>query len=225
MLKIDMKQIADLENTLGQLNARGIAFAQRNAINDMAFATMRESKDTIRNEFINRNKWTANSVRVDPARSTRDSSEVGSTEEYMLDQELGATKTEHTQMATPAASGESNRAKVRRKPVRRANRMANINLGSRSRTGGPRAQQNMIALREAKESGRKFVYLDRGKTKGIYKVMGTKKRPKSRMVQNMSRKVAVVPKHPWLAPSSKTVMANAPEMYHKRLQQQLDRIR
>ena len=223
-MKIDMRQVEDLEHTLGQLNARGVPFAQRNAINDMAFATMRESKETIRNEFINRNKWTANSVRVDPARSTSDSSEVGSTEEYMLDQELGATKTEHTQMATPAASGESNRAKVRRKPVRRANRMANINLGSRSRSGGSRAQQNMAALREAKASGRKFVYLDRGKTKGIYKVMGTKKKPKSRMVQNMSRKVAVVPKHPWLAPSSATVMATAPQLYHKRLEQQLDRV-
>lgn len=103
--------------------------------------------------------------------------------------------------------------------------MANINLGSRSRSGGSRAQQNMVALREAKASGRKFVYLDRGKTKGIYKVMGTKKKPKSRMVQNMSRKVAVVPKHPWLAPSSATVMATAPQLYHARLEQQLRRLR
>jgi hypothetical protein len=225
MIEIDVRQVRNLEHSLDQLNDRGIAFAQRNAINDMAFATMRESKDKIREDFINRDRWTVNSIRVDRALSTRDSSEVGSTERYMAHQEFGHTSTEHTQIATPAAAGESNRARVRRKVVRRANRMANISLGNRRRSQGSRAQQNIIALKEAKADGRKFVYLDRGRVKGIYRVMGTMRKPKARMVQNMSRRVAVVPRHPWLAPSTAKVVANTPEIYHNRLQQQLDRIR
>ncbi len=226
MFEIDMKQAKNLEKVLEGLNDKGVAFAQRDAVNDMAFATMRTSRETIRNEFTNRNKWTAGSVRVDRAKSTRDSSEVGSTEEYMADQEFGKVKTEHTQMAAPAASGESNRAKVRRKPVRRRNRMTNIRLtnGSRGARIGSRAQQNIVALREAKAAGRKFVYLDRGKVKGIYRVMGTKRKPKARMIQNMTRRVAVVPRHPWLAPSTATVTARAPEIYHAQLVRQLGRL-
>jgi hypothetical protein len=224
MLTIDMKQARELERFLGQLNARGIKFAQRDAINDMAFATQKTARDTIRSEFTNRNTWTVRTVMVDRARSTRDSAEVGSTEYYMAQQEFGATLTKHTQMATPAASGESNRSKIRRKPVRMANRMSSIRLAKRNRGIGSRAQQNIVALKEAKESGRKFVYLDRGRVKGIYKVMGTKRKPKSRMVQDMSRRVAVIPRNPWLAPSSEAVMARAPEIYHAQLVRQLGRL-
>jgi hypothetical protein len=225
MINIDMKQAKRLEELLGEMNRKAIPFAQQAAINDMAFATMRQARATIRSEFVNRNKWSVGSVRVDRARSARDSAEVGSTERYMADQEFGRTKTEHTQMATPAASGESNRAKVRRKPVRRANRMAAITLGKRAKGVGSRAQRNIVALKEAKAEGRKFVYLDRGKVKGIYKVMGTKRRPRARMVQDMSRRVAVVPRHPWLAPSTQAVTARAPEIYHAQLVRQLVRMR
>lgn len=227
MMKVDMSQAKHLGDLLGKFNARGVPMAERNTLNDLAFATQRAARETIRGDFINRNAWTARSVQVDRARLVGDSSEVGSTEEYMADQEYGRVKTEHTQMATPAASGESNRAKVRRKQVRRVNRMASINLGNRARSRGAmsRVQENIVALKEAKESGRKFVYLDRGKTKGIYRVMGTKRKPRSRMVQDMSRRVAVVPRHPWLTPASLSAMARAPEFYHAQLVRQLGRLR
>ena len=225
MMKIDMRQARALEDLLGQMNRKAIPFAQRDAINDMAFATMRQARGAVRSDFVNRNTWTVGSIRADRARSTRDSAEVGSTERYMADQEFGRTKTEHTQMATPAASGESNRAKVRRKPVRKANRMANIRLGQRVKGVAGRAQQNIVALKEAKAEGRKFVYLDRGRVKGIYRVYGTKRRPRARMVQDMSRRVAVVPRHPWLAPSTQAVTARAPEIYHAQLVRQLGRLR
>lgn len=226
MIKVDQNELRQLEDDLRRLNARGLDFAARDTINDYAFQTQGTARETIRSEFVNRNTWTVRSVRVDRARSTRDSSEVGSTEAYMADQEFGRVKTDHTQMATPAASGESNRASVRLRPVRKANRMANIRLGQRTRvTGASKAQQNIAALKEAKASGRRYVYLDRGKTKGIYRVLGTKRKPKSRMVQDMSRRVAVVPRNPWLAPSSDKTMARAAETYHAQLLRQLDRIR
>jgi hypothetical protein len=224
MINIETKQLQALESALSQLATRGVAFAHRDTINDMAFATQTLARATIRSEFVNRNAWTARSVHVDRARSTRDASEVGSTEEYMADQEFGRTKTEHTQMATPAASGESNRASVRRRPVSRRNRMASITLGKRSRGLGSRAEQNIVAVKEAKAEGRKFVYLDRGRVKGIYRVFGTKKKPRTRMIQNMSRRVARVPRNPWLAPSSYTVAARAPVLYAAQLQRQLDRL-
>jgi hypothetical protein len=224
MLEINTAQLKALEASLGDLNTKGIPFAQRNTVNDMAFATLRLSRGHIRSEFVNRNQWTARSVGVDRAKSTRDSAEVGSTEAYMADQEFGRTKTEHTQMATPAASGESNRAAVRRRPVRRRNRMAAISLGPKGKRMGSRAQQNIVAVKEAKASGRKFVYLDRGRVKGIYQVFGTKKNPRTRMIQNMSRRVAIVPRNPWLAPSSAKAMALGPALYEAQLLRQLDRL-
>ncbi len=225
MLKMDTRELRRLEDNLRELNAKGVHFAERNTVNDLAFATQKEARQTIRSEFVNRNKWTERSVQVDRAKSLRDSAEVGSTERYMADQEFGRVKTENTNIPTPAASGESPRARTRRRPVRRANRMNAITLSRTKTAGMSQKQRNIVTVKQAKETGRKFVFLQRGQERGIYKVMGRKTKPKTRKVQDLSRRVAVVPRNPWLAPSSRTVMARAPELYAKQLQRQLDRLR
>lgn len=211
---IDTRDMRHLERGLGDLSRNGVAFAQRNTINDLAFDTQRRARENIRNNYINRNTWTVRSVRVDKARTTRDSAEVGSTERYMADQEFGAVRHTNTNIATRAASGEGTGTGVRRRVVRRANRMDRIaRQVKRNKNMSSQAITNYVALKEAKADGRKFVYQSRGKRKGIYKVFGTKRKPKSRMVQDLSRKVAVVPKREWLGPTAEG-MARRVEQFH-----------
>lgn len=225
MFEIDSKQLKRLEDTLGEVAEYGIQHAQRNTVNDYAFGTQRQAKQNIREQFVNRNRWTERSVRVDKATRFVDSSEVGSTEDYMREQEFGARTPSPLHVPTPAASGESVRANKRLRPVRRANRMNNINLKGRSRRGGglTRKQQNIVAVRQAADEGRKFVYLDRGKRKGIFRLYGGKRRPRTRLVQDLSRRVRVVPRNQWLEPAADKVMARAGELYYHRLAQQLRR--
>lgn len=224
MFSIDQRQVKQLSDALGELNARGIPYAQRNAINDMAFATQADARQTIGREFVNRNKWTQRSVQVERARFPDSVAIVGSRESYMADQEFGATGGPR-HVPTPAASGESPRATTRRRVVRKGNRMNAIKLGARGTRTGSRKQQNIANLKQAKARGDKFVYLDRGRTKGIYKVMGTKRKPKARKVQDLTRPRRVVTKHPWLLPATDRQAEKGAQFYARRLGQQLRRLR
>ncbi|AAQ96531.1 hypothetical protein [Vibrio phage VP16T] len=225
MFEIDSRNLKHMEDALGRLNDLGVKFAQRNTLNDYAFATAKEAKATVRREFINRNTFTQRSIRVDKATRFIDSSEVGSTADYMREQEEGARTATPINVPTPAASGESVRANKRLKAVRTANRMTSIKLKKRSRRAGglTRKQQNIAAVRQAADEGRKFVYLDRGKRKGIFRLYGGKRRPRVRLVQDLSRSVRVVPQHQWLEPSGDKTMERAAPIYYARLAQQLRR--
>lgn len=223
MIKANTQQIQQLERMLARVARRGAGYAARGAVNGLAFKTQQVARQTIQQDFTNRNRWTQGSVRVTTARRPNDPAIVGSTEEYMADQEFGAVGGPRN-VPTPAASGESPRAKVRTKVVRRTNRMNAIKLGRKVRGSMSRAQANIAALKGAKASGQRFVYMDRGKVKGIYRVMGTKRKPKARMVQNLTRSVRRVRQHRWLLPSSTTAQQqHAAPMYFNELRKQLRR--
>lgn len=222
MMTIDTRQVQQLSN---RLNGLQVKFAERNTVNDLAFETQKLSRENIRNDFTTRNKWTERSVQVDRATSLGMSSEVGSVESYMADQEFGAEHTDGTAIARPAASGESNRARTRRKVVRKANRMTSIRLKRKVQWQGSRAATNAAALKKAKADGERFVFLDRGpRNRGIYRVMGTKNKPKARMVQDLSRKTHVVPRNPWLRPATERAVTRGQEFFARRLAQQLRRV-
>lgn len=225
MFEIDDKNMRRMEDVLNQIADQGVKFAQRNTLNDYAFQTAKQAKQNIRDKFTNRNTWTQRSVRVDRATAFVHTSEVGSTEDYMREQEEGARTDSPINVPTPAASGESVRANKRLRPVRKANRMTSITLKKRSRRAGglTRKQQNIAAVRQAADEGRKFVYLDRGKRKGIFRLYGGKRRPRVRLVQDLSRTVRVVPRTPWLEPAADKTMSRAGVTYHARLAQQLRR--
>lgn len=224
MIEIDMKRVGILQRRLTELNAKGLAFAQRNTINDMAFATQTASRAAIRSEFVNRNTWTVRSIHVDRAKTTRDSAVVGSTEKYMADQEYGAIGGPR-HVPTPAAAGQSNRSAVRTQVVRKRMRMNAIQLGGKRVQAGSAKARNVAAVHQAKANGEKFVYLERGRVKGIYQVFGTKRKPRTRMVQNLTRRQRIVKPHPWLRPASEAVMRNVGRAYAVHLRRQLLRMR
>jgi len=78
-------------------------------------------------------------------------------------------------------------------------------------------------VKEAAQSGRKYVFMDLGRRKGIFKVIGGKRRPRIKMVWSMENKSVVVPANPMLGPAVDQTRKLMPEMYRKSLVFQLKR--
>jgi hypothetical protein len=110
--------------------------------------------------------------------------------------------------------------------------MANIRLG-RSKLRASSAKQRMvIAVNQAVKTGRRYTYLDLGRTQGIFKVVGGRatgrgfpKGARLRMMYDMSRKSVTVPANPWLLPSAMFAQKFMPMEYRKALKFQLKKFK
>lgn len=221
-----------MEKVLGDIRSRAVPFAQRNTINDMAFDAMRGARDNIRNDFINRNTWTARTISTSKARRPGDYAEVGSPEDYMRKQELGGTGQKYE--ATGNVTGESPRVSPRRRSIR-SSQWINKLVVHRSRYSifkgrkgkiSNRRESNIAALKNAKESGMRHVMLDRGFGRiGIYRVMGTMKRPKSRILYRVRRGAAKIRPQPWLEPASSSASKMGPTYYFAQMRKELAKIK
>ena len=147
---------------------------------------------------------------------------MGSIADYMEDQEFGATKHDPS-IATSYSAGQGDGARPRTRLPRKPNKMANIKLSKRRARGKSRKQRNFIAVKEAAASGNKYIYLDLGRTKGIFKVIGGKRKPRVKMIWSLSRKSVVIPSNPWLAPAVAATEPKMADIYAKSLRFQLRR--
>lgn len=232
MISVDMKQAKRLEKVLGDIRSRAVPFAQRNTINDMAFDAMRGARNNVRSDFINRNTWTARTISTNKARRPGDYAEVGSSESYMKKQELGGTGEKYE--PTGNATGESPRVSPRRRVVRRSNWINTLQVhrskfsifkGKRGKISN-RRESNIAALKDAKESGMRHVILDRGYGRvGIYRVMGTRKKPKSKLLYRIRRHANKIKKDPWLEPASSVASKMGPTYYFAQMRKELARIK
>ena len=225
MLKIDDRQIDRLEKDLKRLKKRALIPAMQDALNDTAFDAMRGAKDNVKQQMITRNTWTQRSIGVNKATFKSLQSAAGSREPYMRQQEEGAQKVAKGRHGVPIptteASGEPG-AKVRRKVTRKPNRMSNIKL--RGRKGKNRKQRNLLAVkRAASGKGSRFAFLDLGRRKGIFRVYGGKRKPRPRMVQDLTQKTISTPQNRWLEPAADKARKKMPSFYAKRLEIQLRR--
>ena len=180
--------------------------------------------------MINRNRFTVQSIRVNQTRTLnvrQQSAAVGSIADYMETQEFGGIESkqgkEGVAIPTSYSSGESENAQPRKRLPRKVNKMANIQLERRRKKGFSRKQQNLIAIKQAASTGRKFVFLDLGRRQGIFKVTGGKRRPKIKMAHDLTNESVVVPKNPWLKPSFDEAARMVPAFYADALRFQLKR--
>jgi len=219
MLEINSREIYKLEKKLGRIASRSLPFAIRKTLNDAAFQTRLEAQKTIGEKMTLRNRWTQRQVAVERAAGLdirRMYSVVGGTVDYLATQEFGGTTS--GPIATSYSAGQGRAPKRTRLP-RKPNKMRNIQLKAKSRRGGRKAQ-NAAAVR----SGERFVFLDLGRRKGIFRIIG-KRRPRIEMVWSIERGTRRIPRNPWLAPSMKTIQQRVPEYYAKALRFQLKRVR
>lgn len=231
MFGINDRDVKRMEADLKNFASQALPYATRNTLNQAAFTTMREAKEGIRDNMTTRNKWTERSVRVEKSRSLtipRQSAAVGSGLDYMETQEFGGverkTGSEGVAIPTSYSAGLAQNAKPRTRLPRKPNRIQNIQLRKRRGSGGSRKQQNLEAIKGAATSGRKFVFLDLGRRKGIFKVTGGKRRPKIRMVYDLTRPSVVIPKNPWLRPAVQRVEPQVARIHAASLRFQLKRL-
>ena len=220
MFSIKTEDIKQLEKDLKTFARDAMPFATRKTLNDSAFAARSIAQADVKSGMVNRNRFTVQSIRVNMAKGmniSKQSAAIGSIADYMEDQEFGAIKSKKGKhgiaIATSYSAGQGQGAQPRTRLPRKANKMASIQLSSRRKKGSSRKQQNLVAIKQAATSGRKFIFLDLGKSKGIFKVVGGKKKPKIKMVHDMSRQSVVIPKNPWLKPAFDEAMRMTPAFY------------
>lgn len=230
MFTVDSPDIKRLESELKVFAQRAFPFATKNTVNRAAFQGRREWQHEIKTKLTTRNQFTANSIRVEPSRSLivrQQAAVLGSIAPYMDEQEFGGIKRATGKTGVPIATGYSagqQGQQPRTRLPRRQNKLANIQL--RKRKGGrklTRVQQNIIKVKAAAESGSKYVYLDLRRGEGIFRVLGSKKRPRIKMVHDLSRKSVRIPATPTLGPAVAATRRAIPILYKAALTEQLER--
>ncbi len=229
-MEINTKDIRRLERTLTGMSKHGVKFATMFAMNGAAFEARQLAVRNVEKKFITRNAWTKRSIRVNKG-NTRDlRASVGSTEDYMRKQELGGSERaggrKGVAIATSYSSGEGENARPRRKLSRRPNRIRNITLKNTTGRARGRKARNVAKVKEAAKGSNKVVYLDglTGKKKrGLFRITGGKRRPKVKMIQDMSQKKVRTRKKPWLGPATRTAAKGIPRRYKKSLLMQIDK--
>jgi len=242
MFEADTRRLRDLERGLKRLSDKALPFATRNFVNDAAFAISKKAKSVVKDKMVTRNTWTVRSIGAMPTRERsigRMEARAGSREEYMLDQEFGTVKrkggSEGVRIATSWSAGQEG-SRPRTRLPRKVNRIANILLRKRRGFGRSQKQKNLAVVHAAVQSKKRFVYMDLGRKKGIFKVIGGRKRVKRnedhrvkgariKMVHDLTEPFVVIPANPWLRPSLDAVTPKFPRMYASRLNEQIRRVR
>lgn len=230
MFTMNSPDIFKLEKDLGRASKTAIPFATRNTLNAAAFSAMNTAREDVREKMVTRNAFTVRSIQVEKAKTLRMSrmeARTGSTADYMETQEFGGIKRgqgkQGVHIATSYAAGQGE-AQPRTRLPRKGNKMADIQLTKRGKRGMSRKQRNLVAIKTAAASSRKHIFLDLGKTKGIFRVVGGKRRPKIRMVHDMSRKTVIIKRNPWLAPAVKKTEPRIAGLYRDSLKFQAKRM-
>ena len=223
MFNIDDKDIRRLESDLQVFAARAFPFATKQTVNSGAFQAMKIARADLPKRMTLRNKFTARSVQVEQARTLnvrQQAAVVGSVADYLETQEFGGT--ERGPIATNYAAGQGRGARPRTRMVRKPNRIGAINLRGRNGRGG-RSARNAAAVRQAVGSGQKYVFMDTGRARGIFRVTGGKRSPNVEMVWSMTHPTVRVPANPWLRPAVLESERMLPAFYADALRQQLRR--
>jgi hypothetical protein len=243
MFQINTSELLDMERRVDRIGRSAVPIAVRYTLSAVAAEARSWAAYGVAREFINRNQYTARSIRYDRAERAASisamRSEVGSTEEYMGKQEEGAVvrkRGKHgVSIPTPYASGES--AIPRRRMVRQANRRGNrsVRRFDVPKQYGGSHQGFVVMARKALESGAPFVVSDYWSDRpAVFRVVARGRIPKGRglpsgrlfrSVHTMRHAAVTVPQHKWLRPAADLAAKNLPNLWEKSLQFQLDRVR
>jgi hypothetical protein len=223
MIYVTLTDIPKLERDLKEFRSRAYPFVTKQTLNKTAFVAMKISQSRVRRDMTLRNKWTTKSIRFEKTNTLRVSdqvSRVGSVEAYMEDQEFGGVKRGRGRVGVPIptgdASGEGNTRDRQRLPMKKY-RVGNIRLARNKIRAKSKSQENVIKVKQAIRTKQRIVYMDLGARKGLFRIMGTKRSPKVRMIQDLSKKSVIIKPDPWLRPSMIEAGKQMPAIYLKAL--------
>jgi hypothetical protein len=232
MIGFDDKGLKKFNQRLQIASKRAMPFAVKSAIDGLAFEARREWQNEIDEKFVQRNKFTRSSIRVEKSSGLdveKMNSKVGSIAKYMDEQELGGIKKAKGKhgvvIATSYSSGEGENATVRRKLPRAMNTMKRIQLKNRKAGALSRVQRNVIAVNQAIKNNDKYVFIDTGRKKFIARVVKKGRKGASiKMVHDMTKKTVKIKKNPTMKPAVARAERKLPQLYKKSLQFQLKRL-
>lgn len=219
---INTKDLKRLERRLMDLNHRGIPYATRQTLNDLAFTSMREWRQEMPGKMILRGPFTQRSTRFDKASSLDIRTQravVGSVADYMLTQEEGATEAKKGKHGVPVPA-----VPLGRRRMGKANQLRAIQL---MRVHGPRARQTAIAFSLArKRGGPQYAYLEPKAGKGgIFRIDPSKKKKGMKKIWSVSKSSVTIPRNPTMGPAVERAMRLQPMFYHRALMAQLRRLK
>lgn len=228
-VQLDMRDLERLTRDLRKAASGALPFAARNALNTIAFEGRRVWAGKIERQFVLRNKFTVRSTRVVKAKLQRDvdrmEAELGSVAPYMRLQEFGGVERGRSRskpVPTTVAAGQGMGVRPRTRPVRRPNRLNAIRLARSRQRGSNRSQRNVVAVKQAAATGRKFALLDLNRGKALVMVTG-RKRLNVRMVWDLSRRSVRVPASPTLQPTLDALGPRVPGIHAAAIVEQLRR--
>jgi len=215
------KQLLKFSQAIKDFGEKQYPIINGMALNRTAFEARKEYVKIVERRFTLRNKGTVRSIQFNKVQglnpNTQESS-VGSTAQYMADQEFGAVKKatgkKGIAIPTSTASNESLSARPRKKVVSRPRRRSSIRLSKSSIKAKNRKQHIFLTIRAAaaKRSG-SFVYLPIQGAKGIYRITGKAKKAKIKMIYSLSKKTMPIKKAPSLTPAVNNIIPRMPRFY------------
>lgn len=228
MFKIDAADLKRFEKGLATFRAKALPHATQNALNTTAFLVRREWGELIKAKMVLRNQYTVRSLRVDKSRNLDLNvmqSVVGSVADYMDEQEDGGTKAKGGKhgvaIPTTSAAGQGMKKRPRTKQVQMKNRLTALNLANR--VSGRRQRKNAVAMLLAFKTGTGVAFLDLGRKKGLFRILGTRENPRPRMIWDLTRGSISIPKNATLEPTLEKVMPDLPGIHVKAIEEQMRR--
>lgn len=226
---IQVKELKRFQKDLKTFSEKEFAIINGMALNQTAFEVAKKYKQITKRRMTLRNKFTLGSIRFQKVKGFKNQfSEAGSIAPYMEDQEFGHTKTKKGKkgigLPTTTASNESLGARPRKRVVPRSKRRGSIRL-VRNKVRAKSRRQHVVATIKAAagQRGNTFVYLPTlgTMTQGIYRIAGSKKKPKIRLIYDLSRTSIKIPRSPGLVPAVDNVRRKMPLFYQKAFRMRL----
>lgn len=241
MFTVDVSDFKKLERHLKTFKRTALPYATRDAINTGVYKAQLEARAEVKGGMITRNAFTTQSIQYEKSRSLkieRQIAVVGSTQDYMADQEFGGTKHKKGKEGVwiPSAYSSGEGSIPRKKLPRKPNDIRNINLLKGHKFGKTQKQRNFVAIKMAVKTNSRFVFLEMGKKKGIFKVVGgsIRKNKKSgkyikpkeiKIVHDMTHDSVRIPERKWLYPSVMRIKDIMPQIAVEAMWKQVKRHR
>lgn len=241
MLELDTKELKKAQHRLERKAKDGVAWAIRRTLDEMAFQGRREYVRAAKKQMTLRNANTVRSIQFTKVKTMvieHMESRYGSVENYMDLQERGGVERAKGKegVAIPtnvAATGSESSAK-RLKDVRANMRVSRVQLRNKRIKGRSQGVRNKRKVVDAVKSGKRYIYMDLGRRKGIFRVKGGSKARKLhpshgvigarvQMIHDLTRKSVSIPKNPMMARTHTTMRRRFDALASKNLTQQLRR--
>jgi hypothetical protein len=228
---LELRGLDKMQRDLETMAKRAVPYAARETLNGLAFAARKIWQEEMRSSLTLRNQFTERRALVERATGSRMSSMqaiLGHTEDYVRRLEEG--KGERAQrsglpIATEAAAGQAKGSlpSGRKRAVRKSLVIRVLGKLKRQPNSLPRKVRNARAVRDAIKSGNRLAYLQLDKRRGIYKVMGGKKRPTIRKLYDLTKRATPRPRIPTLQRSIDQALKQGPAIAETALLRQLQR--